>query len=303
MLKLIKMKKAFITLPIAIILSLFALGVGVWATFVKEPVVQNDQVVWHESEIVLNEKLLLSIEDFPDEIEVAPDAVFGSSDRIKNVKISPDNTWLAIAVGGAAHDFGWFYNIENAKLSFAVFSYGGGVDVKQWVSNTEVEFEVTTPKPETSIKRIRVPMEEVSDTSDWKTYRNEEYGFEFKYPSQFGDPELLPLTDLDCSSRAYQEVGLVSFKNIGLGLACSGTVLNTPSYKGDKNSVKVANGDSYYFEYVSATGYINKEVYIPIDNARYLSFGYTFKAGRPSEYVELSSDTFNQALSTFKFTK
>lgn len=34
----------------------------------------------------------------------------------------------------------------------------------------------------------RMPKEEVKDeTADWQTYRNEEYGFSFKYPQEWGD--------------------------------------------------------------------------------------------------------------------
>ncbi len=48
---------------------------------------------------------------------------------------------------------------------------------------------VTTPTPvvtEPVVKEpVPAPTEEPIDTSDWKTYRNEEYGFEFKYPKEW----------------------------------------------------------------------------------------------------------------------
>lgn len=40
------------------------------------------------------------------------------------------------------------------------------------------------------IKEIEPPTSDI-DTSNWKTYRNEEYGFEFKYPPYYSD---FPLT-------------------------------------------------------------------------------------------------------------
>jgi hypothetical protein len=50
-----------------------------------------------------------------------------------------------------------------------------------------------------SIKTPPAAQQNALDTSDWKTYRNEEYGFEFRYPLSWtnsstlkSDPELIP---------------------------------------------------------------------------------------------------------------
>jgi hypothetical protein len=111
---------------------------------------------WSESDMTLGGTRLLSINDFPDSIKVSAEAEFGSSDTIKGAMLSPDRKWVAIAVGGAAHDFGWVYNIATKKLTPVIFSYGGGVEVKQWSSATKVVFSVTTPQPATSDKTIDV---------------------------------------------------------------------------------------------------------------------------------------------------
>jgi hypothetical protein len=104
---------------------------------------------WDEQKIYFESTTVLTIDEFPDEIKVSKDASFGSSDKIKGVELSPDGGWLAIAVGGAAHDFGWVYNISTKKLTPVVFSYGGGVKVYGWRNYTSVVFTVETPKPDT----------------------------------------------------------------------------------------------------------------------------------------------------------
>ncbi len=102
-----------------------------------------------ESQVTLSNGDSISIEDFADEIEVAKDTKFGSSDRIKAANISPDKKRLSIAIGGVAHDFGWIYEVGTKNLFPVVFQYGGGVELSGWKTSTEVAFNVTTPEPKT----------------------------------------------------------------------------------------------------------------------------------------------------------
>jgi hypothetical protein len=129
-------------------------GQPVVDSFIIRP--QQEKLTWSASAISLGTTKLLSINDFPDSIKVSADAEFGSSDTIKGALLSPDGKWVAIAVGGAAHDFGWVYNIATKKLTPVIFSYGGGVTVQEWKSETQVAFAVTTAEPKTIQKIITV---------------------------------------------------------------------------------------------------------------------------------------------------
>jgi len=125
--------------------------------FIEPELVSGSDIVsWDASNIAVSGRIILSINDFPDSVQVSPEAYFGSSDRFKDVKISPDDKWLAVSIGGAAHDFGWLYEISTKKLVPVAFQYGGGVDVKGWINDKEVVFEITSPKPETREKVVNV---------------------------------------------------------------------------------------------------------------------------------------------------
>lgn len=160
------MKNAIIALLALAIVGLIALvvvgtdqeiGQEQVATTTPEQVTQPltiSQVT--EQQIVLSDNTVISINDFSDQIEVATSTVFGSSDKIKDANISPDQKYLAIAVGGAAHDFGWIYDVTMQELRPVVFQYGGGVALAPWVSATQAKFVVTTPEPATIEKVIDV---------------------------------------------------------------------------------------------------------------------------------------------------
>ncbi len=66
-------------------------------------------------------------------------------------------------------------------------------------SHPKVEAPVTEPSP--VVEGSVVTGDEPIDTSDWQTYRNEEYGFELKYPK--GWPEPLPFQRVGDNQRTF----------------------------------------------------------------------------------------------------
>lgn len=71
---------------------------------------------------------------------------------------------------GKHHNKPLFFVALALVVVIAVFAAWYGIDQQKQAQNLETKFELMNQTP-------------VSSTADWKTYRNEEYGFEFKYPS------------------------------------------------------------------------------------------------------------------------
>jgi len=83
---------------------------------------------------------------------------------------------LAIIVGGGI--LGYMKNFKREMISLTKF-----LEIK---------------KPEKVVK---------DETANWKTYRNEEYGFEFKYPKEWGEPEII-IKDVngECETTNFPDV-------------------------------------------------------------------------------------------------
>jgi len=92
-----------------------------------------------------------------------------------------------------------------AVVGTALFIIGGGI----YEFRTTKCGQEVTPNPTTSIILTPAPSNE---TADWKTYRNEEYGFEFKYPESWGEvreKEILSIQEIsDEESNLYKGIDL-----------------------------------------------------------------------------------------------
>ncbi len=93
----------------------------------------NELIEWNGKEVRNREGIvLISAETMPKEIAVSSEASFGGTDQIMEAKVSPDGSWIALVTAGAAHNFGWLYNIRQNELMPVVFQYGGMVEIFAW---------------------------------------------------------------------------------------------------------------------------------------------------------------------------
>jgi hypothetical protein len=143
------------------------------------------------------------------------------------------------------------------------------------------------------------------ETANWKTYRNEKYGFELKYPVEWGEMiKSSNLRELNCGPSSNDHtVGLeYSIPELSVGLACenyrfeTNDLINTVPKK-----IIIGGRESYLYEYTSATNYTNKEIFIPLYDGIYI---YLFHSYKPTpQYTPLSATELNNIISSFKFTQ
>jgi len=167
---------------------------------------------------------------------------------------------------------------------------GGGILSYQywWLPKHEIKL------PEITIK---------DETTDWQTYRNEEYGFEFKYPKEF--------SFIDSGQRAvnndlgYYELGYLNQKDGGnLPIFIKLEQLNPNNIRGiygkkdinDLNIVTVDGSKSYVYTEGDA-GCEGDSINIPNgENTIILQFNNC-----EGQINYIREDLENQIISTFKF--
>lgn len=184
-------------------------------------------------------------------------------------------------------------NLSTAKLILAavilislsiVLGVAGYLMKNKEIVNSQSQI-LSTPEP-------------VNNVSDWKTYTNQEYGFEIKYPSiwSYNDGPL-PYTFYFGNSGPYEyQVGvwITPTSNINkTDKQCKTIVLEgKPGWK--------CEGEQWSdTEHGVKTGYMVKHIYVEVEN--YGKFYYFSVAASEQNALDKFS-FFNQMLSTFKFT-
>lgn len=143
------------------------------------------------------------------------------------------------------------------------------------------------------------------DITSWQTYRNEEFGFEFKYPSNWGikdsteynnglpdfDFDLLVCDEIPCTGGVgfggNIKVRLMGYKNINISdQELIDKFTNQGPIQKGKKSFGILSFNEYVFSGFKWEITENKEVKVILEKKNYTR-----------------EDLFNQILSTFKFIR
>lgn len=189
-----------------------------------------------------------------------------------------------------------------ALIIIAVLILGGGYAV--WKNQapaptptpTDTNIEPPTP-PSTSLGTGNL------DISNWKTYRNDKYGFEFKYP---------PYLSSESIGQKITAVNLGDYYNpvygLSVGKGTNFVVIDTPLLGSEAKKVinfssptGRINGDSLSISYVDLTKSGGSPIYYAFINGPQLDFFVEFYPGQTGGLKGV--DDMNKLLSTFRFTK
>ena len=126
------------------------------------------------------------------------------SQRVKNIKIGKDESAIDGIISKNACTIGWFDAVYTAIFS--------------WKENM-VLFHCVSLEDLTKILSAFRPIETENETDNWKTYRSEEFGFEFRYPQNFQVAEGLgqyflnqkPIVELRSDSFNYLHNSIDAF--------------------------------------------------------------------------------------------
>ena len=126
-----------------------------------------------------------------------------------------------------------------ALIIIAVLILGGGYWVWQGQLGSPTSKSAPAPVADTNIEPP-VPSTPSVDMADWKTYRNEEYGFEFEYPQDFNlctgqglFDDAYPFNELICLRNEDSSYVLAARKAL-FGMKTEEEFLNLNSYSGEK---------------------------------------------------------------------
>ncbi len=200
--------------------------------------------------------------------------------------------------------------IESAKNRYLIATVLilVAVGLGSWVWRNQIPKLYPTPTPTIDQQPAGSSSVPIPDTTaDWQTYRNEEYGFEFKYPNDWQSTEFLDL--------GWTEFG-VSFdpNKINLGSEYLGKVMfqvqkNPPNLSdynngdylvediliSDKKAVKVTPRKAPKQDF--------RDPYTTIFVFSELDDGQPFMLALDNSLIESDKKIFEQILSTFKFIK
>jgi len=175
----------------------------------------------------------------------------------------------------------------------------------------EVKWECTCENNTCTVKEKEIEEERIEETANWKTYRNEEYGFEFKYPANWGSVSDSP------DAIVYRSDSTVIFNppEFKEQYLAAGYPFLELRIKG--NPAKLGLEDFYFSsvkEYWTKEEFKEKIIVNQIQTVTYYQFPTpqgelltiiplesAFVEFSHHTYTDWAVRTFNQMLSTFRF--
>lgn len=179
-------------------------------------------------------------------------------------------------------------------LGIAVVGYfGGAYYMSKFQSLPLWPFEVSVPVPIFTPRPTNLEVQLPNDISSWLTYRNEEYGFEFKYPREFVE-----------SKENYQLVTLNSQQRGRIEVIYSNKKLDPNNIEGIygpiKDAIQVNVGNKIGYQYFDGEICFNQNIRVALSIESNLLIAFTSCENNANPMTE---EFISEILSTFRFTR